>query len=321
MLKKLAAILLSAVISVSALSAVVSAQEMQTASVSREAEASYYKWNGKTTMQSGKNYIITSDTTISKKVTIPSGTTLVVQKGAKLWISSGGKLYIKGKLNVKSGATLAVSGMLYQYKGKVLTNYGEMRFGSKSTATLNGKVYVYSGGSVTGTPKAVSVGANAVLSCTGTNNCAKLDKYFDKTAIEKKLEAAFAYAVKENDIYATVTQLLCEEYIADIDELFKASGSSLKAFCEEFGGEFKLLMGDEDIEPAKVKSVDVQITKITENKTPEDDLKTVADTYYKNGTVYDIECTVTIKTSSDTYTEDTGMTVAEKNGEWYLLGE
>lgn len=321
MLKKLAAILLSAIISVCAVTATVSAEDMQTASVTREAEASYVRWNGKTAMQSGKNYIVTSDVTISKKVTIPSGATLAVQKGAKLWVGTKGSLYIRGKLNVKSGATLAVSGKLYQYKGKVLTNYGEMRFGSKASVTLNGKVYIYSKGSVTGAPKTLSVGSNAVFSCTGKNSCKKLDKYIDRTAIEKQLETAFTHAVKNNDIYATVNTLLCKEHIADLDSAFAASGTTLEAYCDEYAKTYKAEMKKEGINSAKVKSVDVKATKLTEKKSLTGDVKTIADTYYKGGKVYDVTCTITITTSSDKFTEQTELLMVEKNGNWYMLGE
>ena len=320
MLKKIAALLLSAIISVCAVTVTVSAEEMQTTSVSHEASASYTKWNGKTTMKSGKNYIVSSNVTVSKKVTIPSGTTLVVQKGAKLWINTKGSLYIKGKLNVKSGATLSVSGMLYQYKGKTLTNYGEIRFGNKSTATLNGKFYTYQKGSIIGTPKNVSIGTNAVFSCTGKNECTKFDKYFDKTAIEKKLKEAFTTAIKDNDIYGTITMLLCEEYVKDIDALFAAAGIAFKDYCSEFAGAYIITLNEENIDPATVKSINAKITKITEQKELSDDLKNLADTYYKDGKIYSITCTVTVKTSSKTYTEDTELMMVEKNGDWYLLG-
>ncbi len=321
MLKKIAAVLLCAVISATSLTAVVSAETMQTASVSREAEAAYYKWNGKTVMEAGKNYIVTSDVTVSKSVTIPSGTTLAVQKGAKLWVNTSGKLYIKGKLNVKEGATLAVSGTLYQYKGKVLTNYGEVRFGSKSSVTLNGKTYIYSKGSLTGTPKKLAVGADAALSCTGKNSCTKLNKYFDRTAIAKKLDTAFTKAIKNDDVYGTVTSLLSQELVADVDKAFKESGSSLKEFCEEFSETFRKQMAGENISASKVTAVDVAVNKITASGVLTGDLKELADKYYKGGKAYDVEFTVTIKTTSGSYKEESSMKLVGKNGSWYLLSE
>lgn len=321
MLKKLAALLLSAIISVSAVTVTVSAQELQTAAITREAEASYTKWNGKTTMQAGKNYIVTSDVTISKKVTVPAGTTLVVQKGAKLWINTKGALYIKGKLNVKAGGVLAVSGTLYQYKSKSLAVYGEMRFGSKSKVTLNGKVSIYSKGKVTGTPKTLSVGSAAAFTCAGENSCAKLDKYIDRTAIEKQLEAAFALAVKDNDIYGAVNTLLCKEHIAAIDSAFASAGTTLKAYCDEYADTYMTELKNEGISSASVKSVDVKATKLTEKKTLTGDIKTIADTYYNGGKVYEVSCTVTVKTSTDTYAEKTVLFMAEKDGAWYMLGE
>ncbi|MGN0687538.1 MAG: hypothetical protein ACI4KA_05475 [Oscillospiraceae bacterium] len=319
MLKKLAAIMLCVIMSVCAVTVTASAQSMQTGEVTRSAEAAYYKWNGKTAMKQGKNYIVSSDVTISAKVTIPSGTTLAVNKGAKLWISTTGSLYINGKLNVMSGATLAVSGKLYQYKNKTLTNYGEIRFGSKASVTLNGKVNIYSKGSVSGNPKALTAGSNAQISCTGKNSCTKLVKYIDRTAIENKLEKAFSKAIVENDMYGTVKLVFCKEQIADIEKSFKEGGTTLEAYCGEYAAEYKEQLLDEGIDPEKVKSVDVKATKLTAKKTLSGSAKTIADTYYKGSKVYDVSCTVTIKTGTDEFTEEIQVLMAEKNGSWYIL--
>ena len=167
----------------------------------------------------------------------------------------------------------------------------------------------------------MSVGANATFSCTGKNNCTKLQKYIDRTAIEKQLETAFTKSVKNNDIYGTVNTLMCKEHIAAIEEAFVSAGTTLEAYCDEYAAAYKAEMKAEGIDPAKVKSVDVKVTKLTEKKTLTGDIKTIADTYYKGGKVYDVTCTVTITTGSDTYTEESQLLMVQKGGKWYMLGE
>ncbi len=320
MFRKIIAAVLSAVMAVSCLTAAAGAEEMQTASVMREYGATAVRWNGKSELQAGKTYAITSNVTISKKVVIPSGTTLIVMKNAKLWVSSKGSLYVKGKLSIRSGCTLAVTGTLYQYKGKSIQNYGEIRFSNKANVTLNGKTTVYADGAVTGTPKKLSVGPNADIVCKGENGCKKLDIYIDRTAIETRLDSFFTKAIQKSDMYGAVKTVMNAAYIKAMDEAMTSLGTTFEQFCKAFGEEYTVSLGEENIDPKKVKSIDVKITEI-EAELPEEELKTIADTYY-NGydKCFEVEFEVTVKTDTHTYTEETEATVIRQNGKWYMLG-
>lgn len=322
MSRKLVAAILSAIMTVSCLSVYVSAEELQTASVMREYEVTATRWNGKTELKAGKTYAITSNVTISKKVVIPSGTTLIVMKGAKLWVSGNGSLFINGKLNVKSGGTLAVTGRLYQYKSKSLLCYGEMRFSKNANVTLNGKTTVYSTGSVTGTPKKLAVGENADIVCAGKNGCTKLDKYIDRTAMETRLDSFFTKAIQKSDICGAIKTIMSAQYVSDLDKQLKQSaGISFEEYCAIFGAEYEKALAESGMSPDQVKSIDVRLTELKAEK-PEGDLALIADKYYAGAEkYYNVKCGTTIKTSDNTYTESVELFMVKLSGKWYLLGE
>ena len=323
MLKKLTAIVISAVMTMSLVGVTATAHQIQTATISSEYGASAaVKWNGKTALKAGQNYVVSSNVTVSKKITIPSGTTVTVQDGAKLWISGKGTLYIKGKLVVTADSTLAVTGKLYQYKNKALQVYGQMRFASKASVTLNGKTTVYSKGSVTGTPKTCSVGPNAVITCSGKNSCTKLDKYIDRTAIAKRLDTYFTQNMKELDVYGGFKTIFSKAYISDLEDTFRSMGITLADYCSAFADEYKSALKAEGITPSGIKSIDVAITEMAEKKTLTSDLRMLADGYYKGWSkVYEITCEVTAKTSSASRTDKAELVViCAKSGKWYILG-
>ncbi len=320
MFKKMIAVILSAVMAASCFTASACAQQLETATVMQEYGATAVRWNGKTQLKAGKTYAVTSNVTISGKVTIPAGTTLIVMKNAKLWVSSKGSLYIKGKLNIRSGSTLAVTGGLYLYKGASLLNYGETRFSDKSVVTLNGKTTVYASGSIAGSPKKLSVGSNADVVCKGKNSCQKLNSYIERTAIETKLDGFFTRAIQKSDIYGAMKSAMSAEYIADIDKSLAAMGITFEQFCNSFGDEYKLALGENNIDPETIKSIDVKITDM-DREAPEEELAEIAEIYYSNADkCYEIECEVTIKTAASTYTEEAEVTVVLQNGKCYLLG-
>lgn len=320
MLKKILSVILSAVMAVSVMSVAVGAQEVHTASVMQEYGATATRWNGKTQLRSGKTYAVTSNVTVAKKIVIPADTTLIVMKGAKLWVSGNGSLFVQGKLTVKSGGTLAVTGRLYQYKGKSILNYGEMRFANKANVTLNGKTTVYASGSISGKPKTLSVGADATISCKGSNNCPGLEKYIDRTDMAAGLDSFFTKAIQKSDIYGAVKLVMSAEYISDLDKALAAAGGSFEALCDAFEAEYVAALKEEGIEPSQVKSITVKLTGLTEEK-PADELYTLAQKYYKNAQkYYTADCEITVKTASGTYTEEAELSMVKHSGKWYLLG-
>ena len=321
MLRKVLSVILSVVMAVSVMSVAVSAEEMQTSSVMQEFEASAVKWNGKSALKAGKTYAVTSNLTVSKKIEIPSGTTLIAMKGAKLWINGNGSLFVKGKLNIKSGATLAVTGRLYQYKSKSILNYGEIRFSNKANITLNGKTTIYSTGSITGTPKTLSVGANAAITCKGKNDCGKLDKYIDRTAMEARLDGFFTKAVQNSDVYGAMKYIMSDAYISDLDKTLQAFGGiTFEQLCDSFGGDYVNELLEQEIDPKTVTAITVKLTSM-KSSIADENLRAVIDSYYGGAKkCYSADCEVTVKTTSGSYTETVELTMVEYKGKWYLLG-
>lgn len=321
MLKKILSVILSAVMTVSVMSVAVSAQEIQTASVMQEYGATATKWNGRSKLQSGKTYAVTSNVTVAKQIVIPADTTLIVMKGAKLWVSGNGELFVQGKLTVKSGGTLAVTGRLYQYKSKNILNYGEIRFSNKANVTLNGKTTVYASGSISGKPKTLSVGANATITCKGKNSCAGLDKYIDRTEMSTRLDSFFTRAIQKADIYGAVKLVMSSAYLSDLDKALAAAGAgSFEDLCNSFEAEYIAALKESGIDPAKVKSISVKLTQLKEEQ-PTEDLYAVAQKYYKNAQkYYTAACEITVKTDSGTYTEEAKLSMVKQSGKWYLLG-
>lgn len=102
--KTTAAIILSAVIMAGSSVSAFAEAPVQTVVVEQEYAASAAKtWDGKAALKAGQKYVIKKNVTVSGKVTLPKGTTLTVNKGAKLTIGSKGALTVKGTLAVKSG--------------------------------------------------------------------------------------------------------------------------------------------------------------------------------------------------------------------------
>lgn len=56
----------------------------------------YIEWNGKTPMEEGKNYYISKSAKVSKKFSVPEGSTLVVCSGAELLIYKGNSFGVRG---------------------------------------------------------------------------------------------------------------------------------------------------------------------------------------------------------------------------------
>lgn len=326
--KKICALALCAVLSAGAVMPAY-AEEVYTASVTQElAASSAVEWNGKTELKAGQKYVVTKNVTISKKITVPSGTSLTVKNGAKLWVNTKGSLYIKGTVTVAEGATLAVSGKLYQYKGKKLTVNGTLSMGTKSSVTLNGKFTAGAKSVVKGEPKTLSVGENAVVKLNGKCTSKKLNKAVapadnsDDEAVKQVLTEAVEAMVVKGDyakavevmIPAGALEAIKAEYAAEESEMdFDSAMTMVSAmlmliFTQELGGM-----------PEKVE--------ITELKTEYIDpasleLSDFAAEYYKN---IENACKISGKykltCGENTLEQELGEdgTMVKVDGKWYFL--
>lgn len=322
MLKKITALVLCAALSVSA-SAAVSAQDVCTATITQElGAAKAVEWNGKTALKANTSYTVSKNITVSKKVTIPAGTTVVVKKGAKLWVSTKGTLNVKGTLKAEAGSNIAVSGKLYEYKSKTISISGTMSFGSKSDVTINGKLAINAKGVVKGTPKSLSVGPNAVITVKGKNSCAKLAKAVEQADIEKMMAAFGKTALVDGDIYGALEKAYPASYIKYIDALFAAEGTSLKEYCDEFAQLYFAELANSGVKQKNITGVSCAVKKLTDSTS---DLSAAEKeqlelTYGKISKIYTAEADLTLSAKTGNQTESLTVKVAQVGGKWYMLG-
>lgn len=91
-------------------------------------------WNGKSALKANTCYFVEKTATVTKSVSLPESSMIVVKNGANLRIASGKKLLINGVLAVHTGAKIN------PMKG------GSVIFKSKSVSVINGTLAVSKGG-------------------------------------------------------------------------------------------------------------------------------------------------------------------------------
>ncbi len=277
------------------------------------------EWDGSTDMQKGKDYVVTGNVTVSAKETLPTGASLTVEDGGTLTISAKGGLYINGTFIVEKGGKMDVSGVLYQYKNKSITNKGTINFTSTATGKINGRLTNI--GTLSGKPKVITAGEDAYVVNSGKNSVSNIIYYVYRTAVERKLETVIGTVMKQGDIYGAVKSAVSVQCLKDIDAALSGSmGMSLEDFCAQFGALYLEEMKNSGIEPGKVKSVDVKAYTIKVVKTPDEATKQILEEYYGGSkVVYNAECTVTVKTADKTFTEDAVIPVVMYRNMWYVL--
>ena len=339
MFKKAMAFILSAVIMAGASTAAFAESAPQTITVEQEYGASAAKtWDGKSAMKAGQSYVLKKSVTIKSKVTLPKGATLTVNKGVTLTIGAKGALTVKGKLVVKSGATVTVSGKLVTAKGSTVSDSGTIKLTkNKANVTIGGKFVINKGGKITGAPTAISLGDSAKVTVKGTNSCKKLqallkgaanDVKADTAEIEKMLNTYVRKAFK-GDVYGAVTEVMPEDYIKQADaEIQKQYGVTLEEFLNTYLVEMLKAYGVDTDELAKqADSVSVKVIKLTDClKDLTADQKAILSGCGKITKAYIAE----IKAEIDGSVEDipglsvndggAEATVAYAGGKWYIVG-
>lgn len=341
------ALILSAVIMAGSSVSAFAEAPVQTVVVEQEYAASAAKtWNGKTALKAGEKYVVKKNTTVSGKVTLPKGTTLTVNKGAKLTIGSKGALTVKGTLSVKSGATLAVSGTLTTAKGSKVTDAGTISFGKTAKVTIGGKLTVSKTGKVSGAPKSIKLAKTGSVAITGKNSCKKLAALLkdtadtakdtieqDKKDIEAMLNNVAGTFVKSGSVYQAIKAVLPADYLKQAEEEFTAATKDLDPSDEMYGMTFEQfidalfssLMGDVTsvIDSIKVSVVDLTDCK---SKLTDEQKQIFADTGdITKAYIAKVKSDITFKpgadTSNFTTTDETGdITVVYAGGNWYIAG-
>lgn len=345
--KTTAALLLSAVIMAGSSVSAFAETSVQTVVVEQEYAASAAKtWDGKTALKAGQKYVVTKNVTVSGKVTLPKGTTLTVNKGAKITIGSKGALTVKGTLSVKSGASLVVSGTFTTANGSKITDAGTIKFGKAAKVTIGGKLTVSKTGKVTGTPKSIKLAKTGSVSISGKNSCKKLAALLktpaqdtvkdniaqDKKDIETMLNNVVGAVLKDGSVYAAVKMAVPADYLKQAEEEFNAFTKDLDPSDESYGmtfdqfidALFSAMIGDIS---STVESVKITVTDMVDCKSKlSEEQKTIFANVGDITKAYTvkIKSDLTFKPGADTSSFKTGetgeLTVVCAGGNWYIAG-
>ncbi len=335
---KLAALFMSAVVMAASSSAAFaeSAPQLQTAWFEQEMGASStVTWDGKSTLEAGKRYVLNKNVTLSQKVEIPKGTTLTLNSGVKLTIGTNGKLYIKGTLYMKANSTLQVTGRLYTYSGSKISDYGAVKFTTnKAIVTICGNLSVNKSGTVSGTPKTITLGKNAKVTINGKNTCKKLSDLLEteknKKAIADRLTALLTKMMVQKDYYGAVKDANPVALIRKSEKEYKAAVAAMEdpgifadmSFEDFVNALCKSLCDPVFEENGDVKSVKIEVTKLTNI------LKTLTDEdkaqFEGCGTItkaYKAKIKADVVYDGKTSTENIEVKMVYIGSKWYIIGE
>lgn len=105
----------------------------------------YTEWNGKTPMEAGKNYYISTSAKVSKKFSVPAGSTLVVCSGAELLIYKDNSFGVRGTLISEPDSKITVSGTLTVFADAGLDVYGTFNTTVSSTIRVLSEMVIRHG--------------------------------------------------------------------------------------------------------------------------------------------------------------------------------
>lgn len=335
---KIAALLLSAALSVSAFSVPALAADTTTA-ITAEATNT---WNGKTALEAGKTYTVEKNIIISKKITIPSKTTVIIKDGCTATIKSTGKLYVKGTLKVEKGATVKVSGILYLYKSKNIKNYGTINFGTKANATINGKLYNYSTGVIKGEPASLKIGTKSKITNKGKITVAAfagdtpVAALPDEATLVNIVKTAVDGLIFDADLTPIFKAALPDELIqimtAQMAELGMTMDDLVALMASSLGSMDTINVKDADGIEKQIKIIDIAGTQMTAANIaaiPEADVKTyqasLDETYAAYGVTLKVESgvradlTLTITTIDGvSYSSSEAIVFMNIGGKYYI---
>lgn len=344
--RRLTALLVGAAIMAASSTAVYAENVPQTQVTIRQelGASSANTWDGKSALEAGKKYVLSKSVTISKKVEIPKGTTLTLNKGVKLGIGAKGSLYIRGTLSMKAGSTLSVSGKLYTYSGSKISDSGSIKLNTnKANVTIGGTLTVNKTGAVSGAPKSIKLGKNAKVTVKGKNTCDKLaeligsesDADKEKQEIETMLNGMFDELLSTGNLYSAIKKAVPASYIEKAEKEFEEQIKELDTTGEMAGmtmedlvnGLFSVMI--EEINNS-IDSMKISVVKLEDckGKLTEDQLILFADCKnIEKAYLADLKVDVKYKegyeaAASELSVADTmQITVVKADGKWYLCSD
>ncbi|MDE7193667.1 MAG: glycoside hydrolase family 25 protein [Oscillospiraceae bacterium] len=105
----------------------------------------YTEWDGKTPMEVGQNYYISKSAKVSKKFSVPAGSTLVVCSGAELLIYKDNAFGVRGTLISEPDSKITVSGTITVYANAGLDVYGAFNTTVSSTVRVLSELVIRHG--------------------------------------------------------------------------------------------------------------------------------------------------------------------------------
>ena len=110
--------------------------------------ASAIIWDGKAEIKSGRTYYVLGEIKVKTTITIPEDSKISVRDGAKMTISSKGKMIVRGELSAAIGGTIVNYGSLSVKKGGKLNVYGSMQSSVSAVLDIAGSLTVYNRGTL-----------------------------------------------------------------------------------------------------------------------------------------------------------------------------
>ncbi len=295
------------------------AADVQTAEVIREYAAAPIVWDGVAALKDNSSYIVTGEVTVSSKITIPANTTLSVKKEARLTVSKNGTLIVDGRLNVNSGSSMIVFGTLKLNSGKRITSSGDFRFGSASSVTLDGIFALNSGGTLQGEPKDFSTAVDSTLKIYGKNFCQKVADVANERSLITTFDELYTAAIIDNDIYSVVKKLIPLNARLEAENIFKAEGSSLEAFCKAFGDQYQQELKADGIDVSKITDISASISKVTDvtGKLTNDQIMQLYNYYPSYSKVVKAEMMIALEGTGKNEAVEATMVLIGKT--WYIM--
>ena len=302
---------------------------VNTSAVSVEApdERPTYSWTGKTTMKSGRHYVINKNVNITGNVILPADSTLTIKNNATLFVTKNGSLTLRGETTIKKGSTLTVTGKLYQGGGTSMNVYGTLWFGSKANAALYGQTKLMSGGVIKGEPAQVksSYQTQFYVNSKGTLKSDKIDNEADRSGIYNMLYGFYDKSLREGNVYEALTMhAYPKKYTDYLNKVLELEGSSLEKFCEDFEKEYYAQLSDMGKNQSDIISVQLNYTKLSitdvTKKIAVEEINAYKSVFGDITKVCDVNATVLIRHKGGNDTENVTVRVAEVGGNWYIFG-
>lgn len=174
-----------------------------------------------------------------ENVTVPSGVTITVDKGASLFIMDDANVTLNGKIKIRSGGSVYVRGKLITSSGSIISNNGKLKILSMGSVSLSGRCSITETAEIKGTGELIVNNLFSDISCKGKVTC----KITPPKPVVKDGVTTVGGVIIVNKAYH-----LPQDYGAGIDS---AAYSALLKMRGESGYDMKIVSGFRSYEKQK----------------------------------------------------------------------